>query len=281
MWRTSQTVITPAWRPLLQRHQLESVEAVYRSTAGEIVARSGSSEVRRLCLADGARPVTLYLKKYWVNRPAQLWSGMFRGTFFGRSKARREFENLAWLQARGLDAPGPVAFGEARRAHWLERSFLISEGIPAPLPLDRFIREVLPAWPAGAARRGRDELVRRLADYTRRLHAERFVHHDYFWRNIILSGSSLAHFYLIDAHQGRPWQPGMEQASRAKDLATLDAPAPRFFRRTERLRFFLHYRQQTALRPADKALLRRVLRVAAPMRERQLQRVLGSRGSGR
>ena len=39
-------------------------------------------------------------------------SGALRGTFFGRSKARREFRNLWRLRRWGLDAPAPVAFGE-------------------------------------------------------------------------------------------------------------------------------------------------------------------------
>jgi hypothetical protein len=56
-------------------------------------------------------------------------------------------------------------------------------------------------------------------------------------------------------------------------LATLDAPAPWFFRRTERLRFFLRYRRHPHLTAADKKLLRRVLKLAEPLREKQLGRV--------
>jgi tRNA A-37 threonylcarbamoyl transferase component Bud32 len=116
-------------------------------------------------------------------------------------------------------------------------------------------------------------LVLRLADYTRRLHSHRFVHHDYFWRNIILTGKDLTRFFLIDAHKGTPWRSWAEWPSRAKDLATLDAPAPRFYRQTERLRFFLRYSGHPSLTAEDKKLIRLVLKMAAPLRERQYRRV--------
>jgi hypothetical protein len=105
------------------------------------------------------------------------------------------------------------------------------------------------------------------------MHEHRFVHHDCFWRNTPLSEKSLAHFSLIDSHKGRPWKSWAELPGRAKDLATLDSPAPWYFRRSERLRFFLAYRGHTRLTTSDKDLLRLVLRLAKPMRPGQLNRV--------
>ena len=293
----SQTVITPGWEPLLRAHGLDTVEGVYQLDSGEVIKRSGSVEVRQVPLGKGAG--TVFLKKYWIGKTSQLWSGLFRGTFFGRAKARTEYENLARLRAWHLDAPEPVAYGEERRAGWLLRSFLISEGVSDAMPLHVFIRDRLPALPAEESRHARRELIERLAQRTRRLHERGFVHHDYFWRNILLSGGDLTRFFLIDAHKGRCWRPGGEQRGRAKDLAALDAPAPNFFRRTERLRFFLLYRghppsavavsdgprvasaspllRRTGRRldAEDKALIRLTLKVAAPMREKQLRRALG------
>jgi hypothetical protein len=119
-----------------------------------------------------------------------------------------------------------------------------------------------------------------LADYTRRLHDHRFVHHDYFWRNIILTGDSLEHFHLIDAHKGRRWRLWEANRCRAKDLATLDAPAPPFFRRTDRLRFLLAYCGHARLTPADKRLIRWTVRLAEPMRSKQLMRVRTAGATG-
>jgi tRNA A-37 threonylcarbamoyl transferase component Bud32 len=273
MRRRNQVIMAPGWPELLQARQLDSVEAVYALQAGTVLKPGTTTEVRRLEWLDHGLRRELYVKKYWYPTCGDRWSGFYRGTFWGVSKVRREFENLARLRAWGLDAPVPVAYGEERQAGWLHRSFLISEGIPDPLSLDLFIRDLLPTLPAPEQQQLRRELIERLADYTRRMHERRFVHHDFFWRNILLSARSLAHFFLIDSHKGRCWKPWMETRSRAKDLATLDAPAPLFFRRSERLRFWLRYREHSRLTRDDKTLLRVILRVAEPMRSAQLERV--------
>lgn len=267
-------MISAGWVDCLRRHGLDTVEAVYQFDAGEVVAHSGSVEVRQAQLAEDSGRRTVFIKKYWVSKPSQLWSGMFRGTFFGRSKVRREHDNLAQLRAWELNAPAPVAYGEERWAGWLVRSFLMSEGIPNPLPLDGFIRDRLPVLPPEESRRARRELIEHLAHCTRRLHEHEFVHHDFFWRNILLSGGDLTRFFLIDAHKGRCWRPGHDRQGRATDLAALDAPAPHFLRQTERLRFFLLYRGHQRIDAEDRALLRLALQLAGPMREKQLRRAL-------
>src|SRR2546422_426135 len=94
MLRAVKVVTSPSWETILRAHQLDSVEAVYRCAAGGVVTRSGTTEVRRVELADGSEPRVIYIKKYWANSARQLWSSALRGTFFGRSKARREFDNL-------------------------------------------------------------------------------------------------------------------------------------------------------------------------------------------
>lgn len=275
MFRREYIETAPEFRDLLREHGLTTVDAVYRLAGGSVVIQSGTTEVRRVALASATGERIVFIKKYWNTHPRQLWSGALRGTFFGCPKVRREYRNLAWLRTNGFDAPAAVAFGEERRRGWLVRSFLISEGVPEPLPLHEYIRDRLPLLPNAERRRVRRLLITRLADYTRRLHEHRFVHHDYFWRNILLSHESLEHFHLIDAHKGRVWSSWKAQSSRATDLAALDAPAPHFFRRSERLRFFLSYLGQSRLDDSSKTLLRRVLAVAAPTRERQLRRALG------
>lgn len=275
MFRRQTNVIVPAFEALLKAHQLADVDGVYRYSAGDIITRSGSTEVRRVTLGSGSTAPTVFIKKYWISRPKQLWSGMFRGTFFGCPKARREYQNLAELRTMGLDAPEPISYGEERKAGWLIRSYLISKSVPAPKPLHEYIRDELMAMTGDARRQTRRTLIANLAASTRRLHEKHFVHHDYFWRNILLSHGALDHFYLIDAHKGRLEMLGENAPARANDLAALDAAAPRFFSRTERLRFFLLYRGHRRLDAPDKALLRRTLAIAGPMRERQLSRVIG------
>jgi tRNA A-37 threonylcarbamoyl transferase component Bud32 len=238
------------WQPLLRAHGLETVAAVYALDDGQVVTHTHTTEVRRVELGDRA----VFIKKYWVTKASQIISGVTRGAVFGKSKVRREYENLARLRAWGFDAPVPVAYGEERRAGCLVRSCLISEAIPDARGLHVLIRE------------GHRD-VAKLADYIRRLHEHHFIHCDLFWRNILVPGNALDRFYLIDAHKG-----GYRRGSVAQDLAALDAAAPWFFRRTERLRFFLRYRQHQRLTAGDKTVLRCVLRLAKPLRETQLRR---------
>ena len=266
-------MIAPEWQELLRRRDLASVEAVYQLRDGTVLKGGAATELRRLELPDARQTRVLYIKKYSYPTSRLRWSGFYRGTFLGTPKVRREFDNLARLRAWGLDAPAPVAYGEERRSRWLYRSFLMSEEVPSALPLDLFIRDVLPTMPAADRRRQQTELLQRLADYTRRMHEHHFVHHDYFWRNILLRGRSLSQFFLIDSHKGRCWHSWAELSGRAKDLATLDSPAPWFFRRSERLRFFLRYQEHRRLTIADKNLVRLVLRIAEPLRASQLNRV--------
>ena len=195
--------MAPDWQALLQAHRLDNVERVYALQEGTVLKPGATTEVRYLEWRDHGMRREIYVKKYWYPTLGDRWSGFHRGTFLGISKVRREFENLARLRAWGLDAPAAVAYGEERQAGWLQRSFLISEGVHEPLPLDLFIRDWLPTLPASEQRQARREVIERLADYTRRMHEHRFVHHDFFWRNILLSGLSLAHFFLIDSHKGR------------------------------------------------------------------------------
>ena len=268
MVSTEKIVIHPDWRQLLRAHQLDQWPAVWALATGTLVKRAPNAEIRRIELADGAGHRVLFVKKYNSAKPKQLWSGALRGTLLGKSKVRREFDNLNRLRQWGLDAPAPIAYGEARRGGWLVRSFLVSEGVADPVPLDALIRDHLPGQSAQ-----RRELLMRLADYVRRVHEQHFVHGDLYWRNIILTRGTLTRFALIDAQKGHCWRARAELRSRAQDLATLDAPAPGFFRRSERLRFFLRYVNQPALTDDGKRLVRLTLQLAEPMRAPQLRRV--------
>lgn len=261
----------PGWEARLRAAGLNSFEPAFLGDQGTVVRRSGSSEVRRVEV-EGARQV-LFLKKSWVTRWAQLRSRVFRGMLFGASQVRREFANLARLHEWQLTEAMPLAFGEERRAGWLWRSFLITTGIAEPMPVDAFIRDVLPRL-AGAERRSvRGELLRQVARLTRVMHARQFTHGDLYWRNLVIADNELARLSLIDMPRGRSHRRELSVAARASDLAALDAPAQRFFRRSERLRFLLDYRQTRRLDAGGKELIRQVLKAAEPMRRKQLAHV--------
>lgn len=273
MFSSRQLVMSREWSGVLREHGLDKVEGVFSCGKGVVVRQSGSTEVRLLELMADGKPKTFFLKKNWLSKPSQLRARFFRGTFFGKSKVEREFENLGRLRELGLNAAKPVAWGEERRLGWLVRAFLLTEGIENPQPLDLCIRDSLPQMSKAEASNARNELIQNLAELTRKLHEHRFVHRDLFWRNVVISGGLLAKLFLIDVPRGHRWRGENDLHHRARDLAALDAPAPKFFRRTERLRFFLHYAGRSSLTSRDKELIRLVLKLAAPMRKRQLKHV--------
>ena len=196
---------------------------------------------------------------------------------FGTTRVRREFENLQRLRDWGLNAPTPVAYSEERRFAWLVRSSLLTEGVPAPVGLDLFIRDHLPSLPPDEQKKQRRELIHRLAEITRRLHEHRFCHHDFFWRNVVLAEGRLDRIYVLDMPRGYVWRDSL--LGRAIDLAALDAPAIPFFRRTDRLRFYLAYMRHNRLTREDKKLIRTALKLAEPARKRQLRHVRSSKAS--
>jgi len=265
--------MAPGWEALLHRHALDSVERLCAGNRGTVVTCSGSTEVRRIELPepDGAR--TLFIKKYWFDTFSRRLKGSLRGTFLRCSKVQREYENLGRLRSWNLDAPQPVAWGTERRLGWLHRSVLVSEGVPEAIGLDAWFVTRLPGLPASARSAQLRQLLPRLARDVARMHEHRFVHGDLYWRNILLSGESLEHFHLIDAHHGRIWNRWQERRCRASDLAALDAVAPGFVSKTRRLRFLLDYLSQPRLTAEGRALAREILRQAAPIREAQQRRL--------
>ncbi len=153
--------IAPEWQELLRQRGLVSVDAVYQLREGTILKGGAATELRRVEFRDEKQTRVLYIKKYWYPTSRLRWSGFYRGTYFGTfPKCAANMRTWLDLRAWGLDAPSPVAYGEERRGGWLHRSFLISEGVPAPLSLDLFIREILPTIPLSERRRQRAELVR-------------------------------------------------------------------------------------------------------------------------
>ena len=269
----SKWTLQPGWEDLLRRHGLDSLDRLYAVDTGEVFARSGTTEVRRIALRDDQGTHVLFIKKYWFETLYDRFKGTFRGTLFGLSKVRREGDNLLRLKAWGLDAPRLVAWGEERKGGWLRRSVLVTEGVPNPMSLDVWFLSVFPVLTPTEKRGHLQRLATGLAAAMTRMHRHRFAHRDLFWRNIILSGSSLDRFYLIDSHHGHVWHPWNRSRRQTEDLAALDAVAPLFMSSPQRIRFLLQYLGLRRLTPQTKTFVRRILKCAAPLRERQSRRL--------
>lgn len=266
---TRRIQITAGAAESLTQARLADLEGVFSHQTGTVIQRSPSNEVRRFEIPCGTGQESIYVKKYWLTRLSQLRGRVFRGTLFGQCRAEREYHNLNQLCAWGFSLATPLAFGVERRWGFLWRWFLITRSVPEPKSLGEFIGRNIPRQPASSPSQLRLEIIQELAALIRRLHAKKFFHHDLFWRNVIVARNHPQELSIIDVPRGRTLRRPLTSWERALDLASLDGPAPRFFRRTERLRFLLLYLGQPRLDAAAKTLARLVLKTAEPMRPRQ------------
>ena len=266
--------IDPAWAALFDRHGVGNLSSLLNWEEGVLVERANGSEVWRVSITDSAGiEQALYLKNYFIRTSKKFRSEFFRGAFFGRSKVRREFGNLERLRDFEIGVTTPVAFGEERSLGRLTRCFLMTEEVPESWDLDEALMKVLPEMPARLAKSTRQSLIPRLAEIARKMHWNGFVHRGFFFRNILVSGNSFNRVFVFDAPRGRKWPGWLLGRKPEKDLATIDSAATAFFRRTERLRFYLKYHKIERLTPEHKLTIARVLKRADPLRARQLRRL--------
>ncbi len=270
--------IDPAWKALFDRHGVDNLGSLLDWQTGALVERENGSEVWRVSMIDDAGVErALYLKKYFIYNSKRFRSEFFRGAFFGRSKARREFGNLERLRDFGIDVTTPVAFGEERILGRLTRCFLMTLEVPEPRNLDDVLMKELPAMSAQLAKSCRQSLISRLAEAARKMHRNGFVHRGFFFRNILISGkvsgSAFDRIFVFDTPRGRKWPGWLLGRKPEMDLATIDSAATAFFRRTERLRFYFEYHDIERLTPEHKLTIARILKRAEPLRARQLRRL--------
>lgn len=272
-WSDSLT-IEPPWKALLDRHGVGDLKSILNWEEGVLVEREKGSEVWRVSVIDNAGVErALYLKKYFVHTWKKFRNEFLRGAFLGRSKPRREFRNLERLRDFGIDVTEPVAFGEERVLGRLTRCFLLTEEVPESRDLDDVLMKVLPAIPAQLSKPIRQSLITALAETTSKMHRNGFVHRGYFFRNILLSGNVFDRMFVFDAPRGRKWPDWLLGRKPEQDLATIDSSATLFFRRTERLRFYMRYQKIERLTPRHKLSIARVLKRADGLRARQLRRL--------
>ena len=269
-------VIEPAWADLLKSVHMDSIPGVVTSPLGEIISQDRKMEkndVKRLEVEWSGRKYVFYVKRYYNYLFEKIWKRAFRGSWWPPSMVKSEFVNLKRLEKWGINIPEPVAYGEHRFGGGLINAFIISLEIPQAMGLDYLVNNWLPDQPPHTQKSVRAELIDSLAEVTRRMHDHGFEHHDYFLRNIMVSDFDFSKLFILDAPRGRAWPRWLGRLRAPHDLATLDAAAPKIFRRTERLRFFLKYRGHHRLTSSDKAMIRRIMKLALPWRDRQIRRL--------
>lgn len=266
--------IDRVYREHLRRANLETAEAVLSCHGDGLAAWSRTTDTIYVHLDDGR--TTLYVKRYHYPRWRHRFRAMFRGTFFGSSRAASEFRTLSLMRQLGIQAVRPVAYGERRIGHFVRSCFLITEGVPDAMPLSAFIKQFADHRSTARAVRLRREILSALARQIRHMHEAGFVHFDLFWRNVLIRAlpDDRFEFYFIDASVGRRIRlPQRRLESIVGDLAALGAAAPHFCSKADQLRFLLEYFDADALSPDKRQWLRRVQTQSDRLRPAELERI--------
>ncbi len=212
----------------------------------EKLASQDSESVVFLHHQDGQN---FYVKRFHSSKGLRSW--------LGRSRLRGEWRNLKLFQRLGIPAAQLVAYGEERTLllH-AGRGALITEALEnttdlAHLAHQKDERLKNTQW--------MNAIIEQVATYARRMHAYRFAHNDFKWRNILVSNKpSIPKAFLIDCPSGQRWFGPFLKYRIIKDLACLDKLGKYNLSRTQRLRFFKLYRQVDRLSPYDKIMIRKI-----------------------
>lgn len=215
---------------------------------GERITHDSESELIRVERAG----VQYYVKRYRSNGTA--WRA-----WLPTPRVKAEWQNLQHFERWGIPTAQVIAQGMERKSLGrFGRGAMITREIPGTddlsmLAHDKDARLQDARWV--------DAISRQIADFTRVMHQHRFTHNDLKWRNILIDGQPRA--YLIDCPAGSFWWGPLLQYRIVKDLACLDKVGKYQLSRTQRLRFYLYYRQQQRLTTQDKQQIRRILRFFA------------------
>nr|WP_313402363.1 lipopolysaccharide kinase InaA family protein [Pseudomonas sp.] len=219
-----------------------SLEAVFR-LEGERLTSDPLSEVIRVEL-DGVR---YYVKRYWG-------AGKGLRRYLGRPRVKAEWQNLKLFAKWGIPTAPIIAHGLERRAGAFVRGALVTRELENTRDMAEMASQGDPRlhdshWVAAVSRQ--------LASHTRTLHDHSFTHNDLKWRNLLVNDK--AELFFIDCPTGSFWWGPLLRYRIVKDLACLDKVAKYHLSRTQRLRFYLQYRQRSRLSRSDKQRVLQIL----------------------
>ncbi len=227
----------------------------------EVMGKGRTGEVYRV-MPDNGMP-TFYLKVYIYPKWRDVRRVLLRGGFFGKSRARIEYENLCHLYEKRL-APPVLLFLEKRFCFFLRYSYFLIEEVSKGETLDLFIfREI-----SHLSLLERKNFLKSLAETTRKMNEGSFINGEYHWRNILVrrEGDSFV-FKIIDPSKRRLRDRILHPYM---DLACLDVYAENFFSKEERL-YFLDIYLGDSVSPSKK---RKIIQNIAKLRKKVSQKEL-------
>jgi len=256
-----------SWSILPTKHQSEiaehfpTMDGIFNIDA-PIISKSIQSEIFAY---------TVDHKKFFIKRYRR---SLGFASWLGFSRFNIETRNQRWFNQMHLPSAPVIAYGEERFLFKTLRGVLITEEIPDTVDLADLAQNHPEQFTDVIWCRN---LLNQIANILRFFHSHRFCHNDLHWRNILVQNTDTVNkvqVYLIDCPFGRRLVWPFLEYKKLKDLANIDKLAPNHFSRTQRLRFFLAYRNTTSLRAEDKVMISKILqhkanRIKRKARERK------------
>jgi hypothetical protein len=248
---------------------MTSVEGVFAFSQGHELVKPNIAGFRSRTALDTTEPsTTLFLKRYNQAPMTVQLKNWFQGRK-RRSNSMIELEPMVKLAAQGIGVPRPVAHGQRWHGLFETRSFLVTEKIPSAQSLEKELPACFESKDQPNLKPQRD-FMRTLAQFVSRFHGLGYRHRDLYLSHIFRNTEG--DLFLIDL--ARAFQPRLlKERFLIKDLAQLHFSLPgQAFTRTDRLRLYLAYVQQTRLSASDKLFIKKLLTRVTRMTRHDLKR---------
>jgi heptosyltransferase-2 len=231
-----------------KRLGLEKMDDIFSFSKGKNLTKDNLADFRQRIMFDTDSPkATLFLKRYQnIPKLKQKMNWLTRRRKISMMDCDRQ--PAEDLQKLGINTPQTIAYGQQWQGLFENRSFIITEKIPASASLE----EKLPDY----FLHQRKNFIRNLAAFIRKFHKTGYRHRDLYLCHIFCNSQS--QFTLIDLN--RAFKPRFfSERYLIKDLAQLYYSAPGgTFTKSDRLRFFLAYLQKGNLSKKDKIFIKKV-----------------------
>lgn len=242
--------ISEAWRRTLRQNHADSFAALWRLQQNDWFEepnyrRGGWSGVCKTVLTlDDASQAPVFIKRQ-ENHVYRSWRHFFRL----RPTFEREYRNILLFNRYDIPTAGLLFYGQQQQQD-RQQALLMLQALEGYRPLG----DAQTLITADMDRATRRRLFDSVAAAMRRMHAHRFQHSCPYPKHIFIKQQSDGSFVtrFIDLEKARRRWSGKQAAM--KDLGILHRHTSGCSR-TDRLRFFLAYRQETRLSPESKKML--------------------------
>lgn len=169
--------------------------------------------------------------------------------WLGLARFDREYKNILMFNKLGIATPSLIAYGKNVVKLKLSCGVIVTEGLETCLTLEQFAQQ------GRLYERGVSwlrKILSQIAQFTRLMHDDGFLHVDLKWRNILISDDEAGQVYFIDCPSGYHPPAWIFKRSLIKDLACMDKDAKLYFRKVDQLFLYKTYAGVTKLGAGDK-----------------------------